>query len=383
MKRLTRIILLLTIAFLTILPIDKVNGIGTNALPNPGLKYYVSKIRPDFKIGVYFPEDPVANPKAAEFVTSNFNFATLGIYMKAIQPKPDQWNFRNLDAKTAFLLNSNVAVCFHHGIGWNTYNPAWLYNEQLSRGQLQGILDNRIKTILTRYQDKTWLFHVVNEAFDKDGNWRDEKYNIWMKLGWHNDRNGKWPLYLERAFRMAREYGGDKLQLIYSENNNAMLNSIKADKTLALFQDFRKAGIPIDGVGFQFHCAVKNGELREGSNGQGVKVDFDSFAQNMKRFAKSGAAIHITEFDVHLPEHPSAGDYQIQADAYREVLKKCMEESNCKSFQSWGSSDYNWGVPQAGVRPPSPNALMLDENYQPKQAYFEMLQYLKEQADKK
>ena len=193
-------------------------------------------------------------------------------------------------------------------------------------------------------------------------------------MGWHEDYNGKWPLYLEEAFRIAREVGDPSLKLIYNDNSNSMMESTKTIATLKLFNDFRNAGIPIDGIGMQFHCNVSNGQLREGSSGKGTPVDFDSFARNMRRFAEAGIDLHITEFDVHLPENPSIYDYALQATAYREVLRRCIEEPACKSFKTWGFTDkYAW-------RPQVYNShqLMYDEYFEPKQAYTQMRLMLEE-----
>ena len=270
-----------------------------------------------------------------------------------------------------------MLVYFHTLIGGNQYTADWVNNGNFTTEELRKIMKERITTILTRYGDDVDYVDVVNEAITNSfpngsTNWSNRKHQ-WMKLGWHNNDTTKWPLYIEEAFRIARKAGGPNLKLIYNDNRTGMFESAKTEGTFKLFKDFRNAGIPIDGIGMQFHCEVENGRLKE-RGGASVIIDFDSFKRNMRRFGEEGIELHITEFDVHLPENPTEADYDLQAECYREVLRCCLEEPACKSFKSWGFTDkYGW-------RPLKfdPHALMFDKNYQPKKAYLEMRRMMEE-----
>lgn len=89
LKLLTFLILILSISFVW------QNGSAIPDVPEPdtnGLKYYIEKIRPDFKLGV-FVNDNINNEKFQKTVLDNFNAVTVGIYMKSSQPSKDKWAF--------------------------------------------------------------------------------------------------------------------------------------------------------------------------------------------------------------------------------------------------------------------------------------------------
>ncbi|KPL09696.1 MAG: hypothetical protein AMS26_22550, partial [Bacteroides sp. SM23_62] len=92
-----------------------------------------------------------------------------------------------------------------------------------------------------------------------------------------------------------------------------------------------------------------------------------------------GVDVHITEFDVHLPENPTESDYEIQANAYRDVLRAALESPYCESFTTWGTADPRGWAPRGY----NPHALWLDEAYQPKRNYTKVLEMLREMAGEK
>ena len=78
-------------------------------------------------------------------------------------------------------------------------------------------------------------------------------------------------------------------KLYYNDYNDETMNS-KSDAIYAMAQDFKTRGVPLDGIGFQFH----------------VDLTFDnpgilaSVTSNFQRFAALGLEIHITELDIRL-----------------------------------------------------------------------------------
>lgn len=362
-------------------PIPVVEERESPVMAGEGLVKLVEAVRPDFLFGAFADGININSPdktRLRDLFRKEFGIITIGVYMKSLQPQPGTYTFGNIDDLVQFAQWNNIVIYMHPLIGGSQYTADWVNNGNFTAGELKQIMRERIDTVLSRYANKTKYVDVVNEAIigsDNSGNtiWTTNNH-VWLNMGWHDDEKGKWPLYLEEAFRIAREIGGSIVKLIYNDNSNEMMESPKALATLKLYKNFKSAGIPIDGIGMQFHCTVANGQLREGSSGKGIPVDFDSFSRNMRRFAEAGVELHITEFDVHLPENPSAADYSLQAKAYAEVLKRCIEEPACKSFKSWGFTDkYAW-------RPFVYNShqLMFDEFFNQKKAYDEMRKMLEE-----
>jgi endo-1,4-beta-xylanase len=131
-----------------------------------------------------------------------------------------------------------------------------------------------------------------------------------------------------------------------------------------MVKDFKRRGVPIDGVGLQMHVE---------------RLDFDTapVAANIARLTALGLQVHITELDVSLPLDPTGlaarEDLVRQADVYRGVVRACIRNPGCTAIQTWGFSDkYSWiGSHTHGARGA---ALPFDHAYQPKPAYDAMLE---------
>ena len=108
----------------------------------------------------------------------------------------------------------------------------------------------------------------------------------------------------------------------------------KSDAIYAMVRDFRRRGVPIDGVGFQMHIG-------------NLHPDVASISANIGRFTALGVQVHITEMDVSLPVdangNASAADLQLQADIYRQIAPACLAHPGCTAIQTWGFTDkYSW-----------------------------------------
>ncbi len=126
-----------------------------------------------------------------------------------------------------------------------------------------------------------------------------------------------------------------------------------------MVKDFKKRGVPIDGVGLQMH--IPN-----------LEVDTVAIAANIARLTALGVQVHITELDVSLPIDPagqaSNADLLRQADMYRRVVRACLQNPGCTAIQTWGFTDkYSWiGWHSHGTQGA---ALPFDRSYKPKLAY--------------
>ena len=103
-----------------------------------------------------------------------------------------------------------------------------------------------------------------------------------------------------------------------------------------MVKDFKKRGVPIDGVGIQAH--ILNFDMKE----------ISSLAANLARLTALGVQVHITEMDVALPLDATGAlldqaDLARQADIYRFVATACLQQPGCTAFQTWGFTDkYSW-----------------------------------------
>ena len=117
----------------------------------------------------------------------------------------------------------------------------------------------------------------------------------------------------------------------------------------------QKRGVPIDGVGLQFHWNL------DGHDPLG------DVAANMARLGALGLEVHITELDIKcVPEGSSRPCtpqlLNQQAELYAEILATCLAAPSCTSFETWGVSDRHTWIGTSTA------PLLFDVDYEPKPA---------------
>jgi endo-1,4-beta-xylanase len=298
-----------------------------------------------------FAEEPYASTLAREF-----NMVEAENVMKwgGIRPWQDKFNFGPGDKVVAFGQAHKMKVR-GHCLLWSEYNPAWLSKGSFTPEQLSELLEDHITKVMRHYSGKVFAWDVVNEAFLADG--RIEP-SIWYDspgIG----LSGKGTAYIEQAFRWARA-ADSKALLFYNDYDTEGLNA-KSDAVYEMVKDFKKRGVPIDGVGIQAH--IFNLDMKE----------ISSLAANLKRLTALGVQVHITEMDVALPIDATGAlldqvDLAQQADIYRFVATACVQEPGCTAFMTWGFTDkYSW-IP-GYTKGKKGRALLFDQLYAPKPAY--------------
>jgi endo-1,4-beta-xylanase len=269
-----------------------------------------------------------------------------------IHPRPDTdanpYDFKGGDALVAFAQSRNMVVR-GHTLVWHNQVPGWVKNGGFSAPQLADILHGHIQTVMAHYASKVYAWDVVNEAFNDDGTMR---HTIWYEQPGIGAGTGT--KYIEQALRWAHE-ADPSAKLFYNTYDAEEMNK-KSDTIYAMAEDFKKRGVPLDGVGFQTH----------------VSLNFDdpaklaSFAKNLERFAKLGLELHITELDIRLNDS-SPASLRAQAELYGEVTALCVRQPNCKLLQTWGFTDKHSWIPS--FYKGQGWALLWDDKYQKKLAY--------------
>jgi endo-1,4-beta-xylanase len=156
--------------------------------------------------------------------------------------------------------------------------------------------------------------------------------------------------------------------LFYNEAEGEGMNR-KSDAIYAMVRDFRRRGVPIDGVGLQLHIPTLDA-------GMAAAADISA---NIARLTALGVQVHITELDVSVPLDasglPKSEDLTHQAEVYRGIVRACLNNAGCTAIQTWGFTDkYSWiGSHSHGTRG---HALLFDRTYQPKPAYRAVWQEL-------
>jgi endo-1,4-beta-xylanase len=234
---------------------------------------------------------------------------------------------------------------------WDFELPQWVNKiaETGDKAALGATVDDHIKTLVSRYKGRMNAWVVANEAIwgPDETNGKGARFgdSIW------NDVLG--PEYIERAFKVAHE-ADPQAVLIYNETGAETLGE-KSDFLHKMASDFVARGVPIGGIGLQFHLnASKLPKIAD------VKA-------NMERLAALGLDLYITELDVSLADLKTteAEKQKVQAGVYTDVLRTCLAIPKCRSYTVFGFTDrYGWD--ELGDATP----LVFDKDYHAKPAFF-------------
>ncbi len=308
-----------------------------------------------------------AEASYASTLAREFNMVEPENAMKwaAIRPAQDQLNFGPGDKVVAFAQAHKMKVR-GHCLLWSEHNPAWLTKGSFTAEQLSKLLQEHITAVMRHYSGNVFAWDVVNEAFLANGKIEP---SIWYD-GPGIGLAGKGTAYIEQAFRWART-ADSKALLFYNDYDTEGLNA-KSDAVYAMVKDFKKRGVPIDGVGIQAH--IFNSDMKE----------ISSLSANLARLTALGVQVHITEMDVALPLDTNGvlldqKGLARQADIYRFFARACVQQPGCTAFQTWGFTDkYSW-IP-GYTKGAKGKALLFDQFYAPKPAYNALLEALQEPA---
>jgi endo-1,4-beta-xylanase len=204
-----------------------------------------------------------------------------------------------------------------------------------------------------------YCWDVVNEAID-------DKHGLLM-------RESPWSAivgadFMDYAFRYARE-AMPGMQLFYNDYNET--NIEKREKIYKTLLAMQERGVPLDGVGMQMHCRI------QGPTADEVKAAIEVYAA-------LGLRIHVTEMDVSVfafedktkQDAPTAEQMKALAATYKGYFKVFREYKDViDSVTLWGvADDTSWlnyfPVPDRKSWP-----LLFDENHQPKEAFYEGMDF--------
>jgi endo-1,4-beta-xylanase len=279
--------------------------------------------RADFYVGVAVSLSRLNNHQVyREKVLSQFNSVTAEYAFKPsfIQPSKNNFNWEEADRLTDLALKYNKNI-HGHTLIWHEEIPDWMWAYQ---GDWRDLMKDHIYKVITRYRGRIKAWDVVNEAFDENGNLRDSPWR--EKIG--DD-------YIGLAFRYAREADPDAM-LFYNENY-LETNPRKQQAVINMIRDFKSAGVPIDGVGLQFHISYNYPTDRQ------VK-------QALKMFSELGVKIHISELDVALnlngnEKKPTYRLLKEQKKKIEVIVKeyKALPAEIKYAITLWGVSDeHSW-----------------------------------------
>jgi endo-1,4-beta-xylanase len=283
----------------------------------------------------------------------------------------NQYNFTDSDWMLGATPNSTGWVqqmgfqIRGHNLVWafDKRIPAWLLAQEssITPDKAKSLLSDYIHTVVGRYRGKIQWWDVINEAISNYNETRpfNLRDSFWYrKLG---------PDFIKYAYIFAHE-ADPSAKLFYNEYDIEH-GGLKANRTLAFISWSQSEGIPIYGLGMQWHI-----------NTSEVITPGDEHYQIAQRFIDLNISLTISELDVALnmqegyPADPDA--IQKQAVIYRSLLEYVLHFfPKIPAMISWGYTDrYSW-ITLASNNTLG-DALPLGCQYQPKPAYWQLLEGL-------
>jgi endo-1,4-beta-xylanase len=229
------------------------------------------------------------------------------------------WDFTVADQMIDWALANGKRVRGHTLI-WNKQNPWWVEQGVWTRETLLEVMRDHITKAMEHFKGRVREWDVVNEAWDVNGNYTD---NVWYRvIG---------PDYVEQAFRMARA-ADPSAKLFYNEVGGEVPDHPQTVAVRKMAEDFRRRGVPLDGVGIQAHVANDS------------RAQPSELTETMRRLVALGLDVVITEMDVRTNGGGTPDqERQTQTQIYADYARACRMQPRCTSFTTWGVSDrYSW-----------------------------------------
>jgi endo-1,4-beta-xylanase len=289
--------------------------------------------------------------------------------MPYLQPQRGVFDFREADNLVDFAREHHTPI-HGHALVWGLQLPVWLLdhgfsdnlglhlpplqlpplgpgvNELLTaatgweRQELLDIMKGHIDTVMRHFGDDVPEWDVVNEPLADNGTLIN---NVWRRFIGDD--------YIEQALRTARA-ANPRAKLFINEYSVEGPTAKRAG-LLKLVRDLKARGVPLDGVGLQYHTHI-----------QGF-YDEQTLRDTMQQFAALGVEVQITEMDVgtSLLDGTLEQRFARQAQAYGAAARACNAVKACTRFTTWGISDrLSW----LGARE---MALPFDAQYHAKPAF--------------
>ncbi len=289
------------------------------------------------------------NAKYNGIVTKEYNSITAENAMKfgAVHPSENTYNWTDADYLVDYAQANGKRV-HGHTLVWYTSLPTWVTNFVGDSTAWENLLKTHIQTVVKHFKGKVTSWDVVNEDFEDTGVPRN---SIWRKnLG--ND-------YVARCFKYA--YEADPTALLFYNDYGHEYSSAKRTAIVNMITDFKSRGIPIHGVGMQFHMTYTQTDA--------------NISAAISSAAATGLKVHLSELDIRLNNDKSFTTFTAtlaaaQAAKYKSVVqiyKSAVPTAQQFGITTWNVTDADSWIPGWLGVPDWP--LPFDANYLRKPAY--------------
>ncbi len=309
------------------------------------------------------------NAAYRHIVETEFNSITPENVLKwaGVHPAENRFDFTKGDILADFALKNHKR--FHgHNLCWYQYNSAWVRNFNGDSAAWENLLKTHIETVASHYKGKATSWDAVNEAFHDDGTLRVEDTNpadnkddgcIWAR---HIGKD-----YIAKAFIYAHE--ADPNALLFYNDYDQEIHPAKLQAIINMVNDFKKRGIPINGIGIQMHITINTPN--------------EGISDAIKQLAATGLQIHIAELDIRVNTNKDTALTYTQALQDAQAAKYSFVVQQYKKLvpakQQYGITTWNVGDADSWLRhfyTKNDWPLLFDDSYNKKQVYHSFLKAL-------
>jgi endo-1,4-beta-xylanase len=314
----------------------------------------------------------------------------------ALLPTVEKGAYRwtNADMLVSYAQENNAKVR-GHTLVWHNQTPAWFFAGSGADGlatkeQLYSRMESHIKTVFEKYGGRIGWWDVCNEVIGDDGSPRavtSSKYTaIMVNSGLIGLNRYE---YVLQAFRWARKYadanGGQNVKL-YLNEYNIEYNGAKQSEFIKLVNYLIENDAPIDGIGLQCHIKWDWPSVTQISNAidkfaaitrkDGVKLMTQVTELDMSLFSSNETSYSGGQILLTLPDTMRDRRLPFQTKKYRElfdIFKQKYEEGKLDMVLIWGLADAHSWLNYSPARGRTDYPLLFDRDYNPKQAYWELV----------
>lgn len=301
-------------------------------------------------------------------------------WIPALHPARDTFDFSQADLAVGQAKSMGKRARGQSLIWGNrAFTPPWLWDGNFSRVEALTILEEHVRTVVSRYNGShpelgrvhEWI--VCNESLATVYYWNSK---FGLDFNW-----------VKTAFTTARE-ADPSAKLIYNdtffefdgEPHNDEISRSNAKAHAARVYNFVSnlvaKGTPVDGIGFQCHL---DGDYFLGDPLGNMMT---ALAVTIKKYQSLGLEVYVTELDVAMDKVGGTENEreEIQAQIYKAIYETGLQ-SGVRNFSMFGENDglsfYN------GLGRINANATIFDRDFKPKPAYYALYNLLSQYVAQK
>ncbi len=327
----------------------------------------------DFPLGVAIDSRETVG-SSAELTLRHFNQVTAENHMKVEAWYDDEQNFRMHPEAVSVMdfAQENDLRVYGHVLLWHSQTPAWFFQN----GEGEPLTDSDADKQFLRDRLRTHIFDIAGTMADQYGPFGSDTnplvawdvVNEVVADGTEFDdglRRSEWyrilgEEFIDLAFQYADEAfngefaaeGSDRPVALFINDYNTEQGG-KQDRYFALVNRLLDRGVPVDGVGHQFHVSLS--------------TPIAALEATLERFAALPVVQAVTELDVTVGTPVTQANIVEQGYFYRDAFEVFRQfhaaTGDMYSVTLWGLQDSrSWRSEQA--------PLLFDATLQGKPAYY-------------